>query len=52
MKIKETPEEVQQAKKWWAEQKERVNKEYQEVKKTKIKKRSLVSPEKLRKILS
>ncbi len=33
MKIQGTPEEIEQAKKWWAEQKERIDKEYKEAKK-------------------
>lgn len=30
MKLRGTPEELEEAKQWWAEQKERINKEYQE----------------------
>ena len=43
-----TPEEIQEAKDWWAQQKERVDKEYQEAKKkdkNAKKDKSLVSPE-------
>ncbi len=48
MKIQGTPEEIEQAKKWWAEQKERIEKEYKEAKKKNPNAKkdiSLVSPE-------
>ena len=33
MKIQGTPEEIEQAKNWWADQKKRIDEEYQEAKK-------------------
>lgn len=48
MKLRGTPEELEEAKQWWAEQKERINKEYEEAKKidkNAKKDTSLVSPE-------
>lgn len=48
MKLQGTPEEIEQAKVWWAEQKKRVDDEYKEAKKkdrNAKKDKSLVSPE-------
>lgn len=48
MKLRGTPEELEEAKQWWAEQKERINEEYEEAKKidkNAKKDTSLVSPE-------
>ena len=48
MKLRGTPEEFEEAKQWWAKQKERINKEYEEAKKidkNAKKDTSLVSPE-------
>lgn len=48
MKLQGTPEEIQEAKDWWAQQKDRIDKEYQEAQKkdkNAKKDKSLVSPE-------
>lgn len=48
MKLQGTPEEIERAKVWWAEQKKRVDDEYKEAKKkdrNAKKDKSLVSPE-------